>query len=152
MQSLRRSRRLFGTHSPHSCLACEEVTSQSAEARRGAVIVGGGGNFKVSENPSADAIAAWYEDGVLGNAAVDRYANEIDAAAAETGVNPNLLRTAIYLGNARGRCDAVSGPLNKPVYAQLGSLNDEFVIADCGMVYVFVCFECNEVKSIIQSN
>ncbi len=37
-------------------------------------------------------------------------------------------------------------------YAQLDSLNDEICIADCGMIYIFVCLECNEVKSFIQSN
>ncbi|MCF7816574.1 MAG: DUF1963 domain-containing protein [Kiritimatiellales bacterium] len=37
-------------------------------------------------------------------------------------------------------------------YAQLDSINDEFCIADCGMIYVFVCLECNEVASFIQSN
>lgn len=36
-------------------------------------------------------------------------------------------------------------------YGQLDSLNDEFIIADCGMIYVFICFKCNETKSIIQS-
>lgn len=37
-------------------------------------------------------------------------------------------------------------------FAQLDSLNDEFNIADCGMIYVFICFGCNETRSIIQSN
>jgi hypothetical protein len=36
-------------------------------------------------------------------------------------------------------------------YGQLDSINDEFLLADCGIVYVFVCFECNETKSFIQS-
>ncbi len=27
---------------------------------------------------------------------------------------------------------------------------DEFVLADCGMIYVFVCFDCFETKSILQ--
>jgi hypothetical protein len=36
-------------------------------------------------------------------------------------------------------------------YAQLDSINDEFCIADCAMIYVFICFDCNEKKSIIQS-
>jgi len=36
-------------------------------------------------------------------------------------------------------------------YAQLDSINDEYSIADCGMVYVFVCFDCNTVSSFIQS-
>jgi len=36
-------------------------------------------------------------------------------------------------------------------YGQLDSINDDYCIADCGMIYVFVCFDCNETKSIIQS-
>ena len=37
-------------------------------------------------------------------------------------------------------------------YAQLDSINDEFVLADCGMIYVFVCFDYFETKSVLQSN
>jgi len=37
-------------------------------------------------------------------------------------------------------------------YAQLDSIGDQVCIADCGMVYVFICFDCNETKSIIQSS
>lgn len=37
-------------------------------------------------------------------------------------------------------------------YAQLDSLNDEVIIADCGMIYVFFCFECLETEAIIQTN
>jgi len=36
-------------------------------------------------------------------------------------------------------------------YAQLDSINDEFCIADCGMVYIFICFDCHTAKAIIQS-
>jgi uncharacterized protein YwqG len=36
-------------------------------------------------------------------------------------------------------------------YAQLDSINDEFNLADVGMIYVFVCFDCFETKSILQS-
>lgn len=36
-------------------------------------------------------------------------------------------------------------------YAQLDSINDEFNLADCGMIFVFVCFGCYETKSILQS-
>ncbi len=36
-------------------------------------------------------------------------------------------------------------------YAQLDSINDEFVLADCGVIYVFVCFSCFQTKSILQS-
>lgn len=36
-------------------------------------------------------------------------------------------------------------------YGQLDSINDDLSIADCGMIYIFLCFDCNETKSIIQS-
>jgi hypothetical protein len=36
-------------------------------------------------------------------------------------------------------------------YAQIDSVGDNITIADCGMIYVFVCFDCNNSKSIIQS-
>jgi uncharacterized protein YwqG len=36
-------------------------------------------------------------------------------------------------------------------YAQLDSINDEFVLGDCGMIYVFVCFDCLTTKSVLQS-
>jgi hypothetical protein len=38
-------------------------------------------------------------------------------------------------------------------YAQLDSINEEFNIADSdGMIYIFYCFDCFEVKAIVQSN
>ena len=37
-------------------------------------------------------------------------------------------------------------------YAQLDSINDDFCLADCGMIFVFVCFECFETKSVLQSS
>jgi hypothetical protein len=37
-------------------------------------------------------------------------------------------------------------------YSQIDSLSDEIIIADCGIIYTFLCFDCVEVKSIIQSN
>jgi hypothetical protein len=37
-------------------------------------------------------------------------------------------------------------------YAQLDSINDDFCIADCGMIYVFLCFERLLVETVIQSH
>ena len=37
-------------------------------------------------------------------------------------------------------------------YGQLDSINDEFVIGDVGMIYVFICFDCLTTKSILQSS
>ena len=36
-------------------------------------------------------------------------------------------------------------------YGQLDSINDEFILADCGMIYVFVCFDCYDVRALLQS-
>lgn len=36
-------------------------------------------------------------------------------------------------------------------HAQLDSINDEFCLADCGMIYVFVCFDCFETRSPLQT-
>jgi hypothetical protein len=36
-------------------------------------------------------------------------------------------------------------------YGQLGSIGDDVCLADCGMIYVFVCFDCFTTKSFIQS-
>jgi hypothetical protein len=36
-------------------------------------------------------------------------------------------------------------------YGQLDSVGDQMTIADVGMVYVFVCFDCYETKSVLQS-
>lgn len=37
-------------------------------------------------------------------------------------------------------------------YGQLDSINDEFILADCGIVYVFVCFDCYTASAFVQSN
>jgi hypothetical protein len=36
-------------------------------------------------------------------------------------------------------------------YAQLDSIGDGICLADCGMIYVFVCFDCYEAASIFQT-
>jgi hypothetical protein len=35
-------------------------------------------------------------------------------------------------------------------YGQLDSLGDEYAIADCGMIYAFLCWDCLETKSVLQ--
>lgn len=37
-------------------------------------------------------------------------------------------------------------------YGQLDSINDDICIADAGLIQVFICFECNEVKAQIASS
>jgi hypothetical protein len=36
-------------------------------------------------------------------------------------------------------------------YGQLDSINDDFVLGDAGMVYVFVCFGCVQATAQITS-
>ncbi len=36
-------------------------------------------------------------------------------------------------------------------YAQLDSINDDLVLGDCGLIYVFFCFDCIQSKSLFQS-
>lgn len=47
----------------------------------------------------------------------------------------------------------VCGQCYEPMtfYAQLDSINDEFNLADCGLIYVFVCFNDYEAKAVLQS-
>jgi hypothetical protein len=46
-------------------------------------------------------------------------------------------------------CSACRQPMS--FYGQLDAINDQYVLADCGLIYVFVCFDDYEVKSILQS-
>ena len=43
---------------------------------------------------------------------------------------------------------------NEPMtfYGQLDSINDDYVLADAGVVVVFVCFDCFTSEAIIRSN
>lgn len=36
-------------------------------------------------------------------------------------------------------------------YGQLDSIGDQHILGDCGIVYVFVCFDCLNTKSVVQS-
>ncbi len=35
-------------------------------------------------------------------------------------------------------------------YVQLDSLSGDYNLADCGIIYVFVCYDCFETKSVLQ--
>jgi len=47
-------------------------------------------------------------------------------------------------------CPAGHGKMT--FYGQLDSINDDICIADCGMIYVFICFDCSKAISIVQSD
>ena len=46
-------------------------------------------------------------------------------------------------------CSSCGEPMT--FYGQLDSINDEIVLADAGLVFVFVCFDCFTSTSFIQS-
>jgi hypothetical protein len=37
-------------------------------------------------------------------------------------------------------------------YGQLDSIGDDLVLADCGLVYVFVCFDDYRTEAVLQSS
>jgi hypothetical protein len=39
---------------------------------------------------------------------------------------------------------------NMSFYGQLDSIGDSICLADCGMIYIFVCPDCLETKSVLQ--
>ncbi|MEQ1901408.1 MAG: RHS repeat-associated core domain-containing protein [Devosia sp.] len=70
-------------------------------------------------------------------------------AAPEVGKRHQLGGTPTYLQPmASPRCS-----MGKVMtfYGQLDSISDDIVLADCGIIYVFVCFHCFEVEAILQS-
>jgi hypothetical protein len=36
-------------------------------------------------------------------------------------------------------------------YAQLDSIGDNICLVDCGMIFVFVCFDCFSTRTVLQS-
>ena len=46
-------------------------------------------------------------------------------------------------------CETCHSPMT--FYGQLDSIGDNIVLADCGMVFVFVCFKCFTTRSILQT-
>jgi hypothetical protein len=45
-------------------------------------------------------------------------------------------------------CELCEKPMT--FYGQLDSINDDFIIGDCGMLYVFYCFDCMEAQVVVQ--
>jgi hypothetical protein len=60
------------------------------------------------------------------------------------GGNPNFIQRDDF-----PTCPDCGKPMT--FYAQIDSVNDEVCLADCGMIYVFVRFDCYKTVSFIQS-
>lgn len=72
------------------------------------------------------------------------YADKKIGQRSKIGGSPDFIQEANW-----PICDECKQKMS--FYAQLDSLNDEYCIGDCGMIYVFICFDCLETKAIIQS-
>jgi hypothetical protein len=46
-------------------------------------------------------------------------------------------------------CEVCKQPMT--FYGQLDSIGDDYDLADCGMIYVFVCFDCFTTQGVLQS-
>jgi hypothetical protein len=72
-------------------------------------------------------------------------------AGKEIGTRHQLGGEPIYLqASSWPNCPNNHGRMT--FYGQLDSVNDEFCVADCGMIYVFLCFDCFESASVVQSD
>jgi hypothetical protein len=60
------------------------------------------------------------------------------------GGEPNWIQTEEY-----PRCPSCGEEMT--FYGQLDSIGDDYDLADCGLIYVFVCFDCFETKSILHA-
>jgi hypothetical protein len=71
-------------------------------------------------------------------------------ADAKVGSRSKLGGTPDWTHNAQVPECSCRKPMS--FYGQLDSIGDTVCLADCGMVYVFVCFDCFETKSVLQSS
>ena len=71
-------------------------------------------------------------------------------ADAEVGRRHRLGGEPSWLpGDATPMCPACGQRMT--FYAQLDSIGDDVVLADCGLVYVFVCFDDFRAAAVLQS-
>jgi soluble lytic murein transglycosylase-like protein len=79
-------------------------------ARREYVEQGGGAIFEIAENPSANFTAPSFEINAFNS--VDKYASAIDTAAKKWGVDPDLIRSVMYMEQTHGYYDIVLQPFD----------------------------------------
>jgi hypothetical protein len=73
-----------------------------------------------------------------------------DSAGREIGTRHKLGGNPAFLqGPETPLCPDCKEPIT--FYGQLDSINDDFCLADCGIIYVFVCFDCYKTASFIHS-
>jgi len=92
------------------------------KVRKPFVLAEGGSRFDVKPNPSANSDAPWYEFPQFSE--VGNFSREIEAAAAKEEIDPNLIRTIMYLETTRGWYDAFAFGSNSTVRPMNISVED----------------------------
>jgi hypothetical protein len=70
-------------------------------------------------------------------------------AAPEIGKRSKIGGRPLWL--QKPQCPDCSCRRSMTFYGQLDSIGDDINLADCGLIYVFVCFDCFETRSLLQS-
>jgi hypothetical protein len=79
-----------------------------------------------------------------------RHLPKFQSAPKEIGTRHKLGGEPDFLQNAEWpSCPSCDEKMT--FYGQLDSISDEICIADCGMIYVFLCFDCFEAAAFAQS-
>ncbi|MEM8653986.1 MAG: hypothetical protein AAGF36_04510 [Pseudomonadota bacterium] len=73
-----------------------------------------------------------------------KWAAEGTGARHQLGGRPTFLQ-----GTYTETCSGCSK--NMTFYGQLDSIGDDIVLADAGLIHVWVCMDCFETKSVLQS-
>lgn len=73
-----------------------------------------------------------------------KYADPLIGKRHQIGGSPTWLQ-----GEEVPKCPNCHHPMT--FYGQLDSIGDQIVIADCGLIYVFLCFDCFQAKAVVQS-
>ena len=89
--------------------------------------------IRVSLNPDSDEAKA----------AIGFKQNSAAGKATKLGGDPEWIQ-----GDEWPTCDCGE---KMTFYGQLDSIGDQYCLADCGMIFVFVCFDCFETKSVLQT-
>jgi hypothetical protein len=87
-------------------------------------------------------------------------AEPVSASAAESGIGLRFGDPEVGFRHSIGgepsfdpgevpTCSSCSGTMT--FYGQLDSMNDQVLIADAGLILVYLCFDCFEAKALVAS-
>ncbi len=71
-------------------------------------------------------------------------------ASPEIGSRSKIGGNPDPLCGERPRCSSCQKEMS--FYAQIDSLDDDNVIGDCGMIFVFICLDCGIPEAIVKSH